>query len=1386
MKKIIGLDLGTTSIGWAVVNEAESTNEQSSIVKTGVRVIPLTTDEEGNFQKGKAITTNQDRTLKRSMRRNLQRFKLRRKALLAELKALGFVSSDTILSEEGENTTFETLLLRAEAPIRKLDKHEFARVLLAINKKRGYKSSRKANNEDEDGKIIDEIGVAKILHQNQITPGQYAYNQFESGKTNAPNFYRSDLQAEFDLIWNIQSQFYPEVFTDGLRAKISGQGKTNTASIIRKTSKIETADLKGLTRFERKKTPYKWRSIGVVEQLPIEQAAYVIADINGEINSSSGYLSEISDRSKELFFNNETVGQYLYKQIAENRHAKLKGQVFYRQDYLDEFDAIWEQQSAHFPELNDQAKENLRDIIIFHQRRLKSQKGLISICELEGKEMRVKTKTGKEKRKIIGPRVAPKSSPIFQEFRIWQSINNIKVTDVKKGVTWFLEEEARQMLFEELSLKSGIKAKELLKLLYSNHRDLEIRFDELKGNQTNAKLFKAYQNIIESSGHGEYDFDKLPSVEVKKIVNEVFSALNYDVEILEFDSSLSGKDLENQSSYQLWHLLYSFEGDDSLTGNKSLVNKLMERFNFDEEAANILASVTFEDDYGSLSVRAMRKIIPFMQKGLEYSDAAKNAGYNHSSSLNREEIQSRVLEDSLRLLSKNSLRNPVVEKILNQMINVVNALIDEYGKPDEIRLELARELKKSAKERADMTKSINDAKAKHEKIREILKREFGLTYVSRNDIIRYKLYKELEPRGFKTLYTDTYIPPNKLFTSEVDIEHIIPQAVLFDDSFTNKTLEYRGTNREKANMTAFDYVQEKFGAKGREEYEKRVWDAYKGQSRDYPFSRAKVNKLLMPFEKIPDGFIDRDLRNSQYIAKKAREILETVVRTVNTTTGSITDRLRKDWQLVDVMQEINWPKYEKLGLTYYVENKDGKRLPRIKDWTKRDDHRHHAMDAIAIAFTKYNHVQYLNNLNARRDENHKQSAVIKSIEAKELYRDERGKLRFKPPMPLTEFRRQAKMHLENTLISFKAKNKVVTPNANRTKKKGKNAFNEQSALTPRGKLHNETIYGSIKQYETKEVKVGTGMDLETINKVAKKVHREALSKRLRYFGGDPKKAFGGKNSPSKNPIYLDELHTQKLPEKVKLVEEVTVFTIRKSISPDLKIEKVIDKRSREILQKRLDEFGGNAKEAFSDLEKYPIYLDKKAGIKLKSVTIRGVANAIPLHEKRDHKGELILNALGETAPVDYVNPSNNHHVAIYVDKDGNLQEKVVSFFEAVERARQQLPIVDKTFNEEIGWQFQSTLKQNEYFVFPNEEAGFSTENLESLIGTNLDLVSKYLFRVQKIATRDYSFQHHLKTDVETPKETRDFLWKRIGLSGLIGAKKVRIDHTGRISIRAND
>ena len=144
MKKILGLDLGCNSIGWALVNEAENTEEISSIIKLGVRVNPLTVDEMQNFEKGKSITTNADRTLKRSMRRNLQRYKLRRDTLIEVLKEHGFITDSTLLSEHGNKTTFETYRLRAKAAVEEISLEKFARVLLMFNKKRGYKSSRKA------------------------------------------------------------------------------------------------------------------------------------------------------------------------------------------------------------------------------------------------------------------------------------------------------------------------------------------------------------------------------------------------------------------------------------------------------------------------------------------------------------------------------------------------------------------------------------------------------------------------------------------------------------------------------------------------------------------------------------------------------------------------------------------------------------------------------------------------------------------------------------------------------------------------------------------------------------------------------------------------------------------------------------------------------------------------------------------------------------------------------------------------------------------------------------------------------------------------------------------------------------------------------------------
>ncbi len=314
MKKILGLDLGTTSIGWALVNEAEKENEKSEIIEIGVRIVPLTTDESTDFAKGKAATINADRTLKRGARRNLDRYQLRRDALIGILKQKGFIKDETLLSEEGKKTTFSTYELRAKAVNEKIRMEDFAKVLLMINKKRGYKSSRKAKSEDE-GVAIDGMEIAKYLYDKNLTPGQYVYEILKKGKKQIPDFYRSDLQKEQERIWDFQIQYYPEILTDEFKEQINNKGKQITSKIFLGKYGIYTAENKG-KRDEVKLQAYKWRSDAVNLQMGKEELAYVIVEINNNINSSSGYLGAISDRSKELYFNMETVGQYQYSIVA--------------------------------------------------------------------------------------------------------------------------------------------------------------------------------------------------------------------------------------------------------------------------------------------------------------------------------------------------------------------------------------------------------------------------------------------------------------------------------------------------------------------------------------------------------------------------------------------------------------------------------------------------------------------------------------------------------------------------------------------------------------------------------------------------------------------------------------------------------------------------------------------------------------------------------------------------------------------------------------------------------------------------------------------------------------------------------------------------------------
>lgn len=355
-------------------------------------------------------------------------------------------------------------------------------------------------------------------------------------------------------------------------------------------------------------------------------------------------------------------------------------------------------------------------------------------------------------------------------------------------------------------------------------------------------MYDIYLKMIELEGHEEVELSKMSAKDATDLLYQFFTMNSINTEILHFDAEMDGKNFEQQPAYQLWHLLYAYEEDNSNSGNELLYRLLQKKIGFKREFAQLLANITFQPDYGSLSAKAIRKIYPFI-KDMTYDKACAQAGYNHSSSLTKGENETRLLKSELDIIRKNSLRNPVVEKILNQMINVVNAIIhdSDMGKPDEIRIELARELKKNAKERADMTLNINNAKKLHDSISKTLISEFGIKNPTRNDIIRYKLYEELKLNGYHTLYSNTYIPRERLYSKEFDIEHIIPQSKLFDDSFSNKTLERRQDNLDKGNETTLEYIERKYGKDEALEYLSRIEMLYR--QKENGISKAKYNKL---------------------------------------------------------------------------------------------------------------------------------------------------------------------------------------------------------------------------------------------------------------------------------------------------------------------------------------------------------------------------------------------------------------------------------------------------------------------------------------------------------------------------------------------------------------
>ena len=191
MKKILGIDIGTNSIGWAIVCEPENENESASILKTGVRIIKGDDSHIREYEQGKAVTLNASRRVKRGMRRNNHRFKLRRKKLVAILREAKMIENTTEVLQIGNGDPLYLYSLRNKAANgEKLSLFEIGRIFYQFNLKRGYKSNRKANTEEKEVSetestskskevkkgLLDQIADREAILKNQNwTVGQFFY-----------------------------------------------------------------------------------------------------------------------------------------------------------------------------------------------------------------------------------------------------------------------------------------------------------------------------------------------------------------------------------------------------------------------------------------------------------------------------------------------------------------------------------------------------------------------------------------------------------------------------------------------------------------------------------------------------------------------------------------------------------------------------------------------------------------------------------------------------------------------------------------------------------------------------------------------------------------------------------------------------------------------------------------------------------------------------------------------------------------------------------------------------------------------------------------------------------------------------------------------------------
>ncbi len=409
---------------------------------------------------------------------------------------------------------------------------------------------------------------------------------------------------------------------------------------------------------------------------------------------------------------------------------------------------------------------------------------------------------------------------------------------------------------------------------------------------------------------------------------------------------------------------------------QKVYEKAMKEWGRTHEQARTISHLKLESDYGSFSEKAVKKLLPYLKEGKLESTAIVEACYD---------LFEKKQGELTKLPMPPEIKNSVVYHALIELRKVINGIIRVYGMPDKIRVELTRDIKAGYDRRQKMTKKMRELEKKNQKAREALQNApFKIQEPTYNDILRFKLWEECERI---CPYTNKSIPAEAFNTGEFQIEHIIPFSRSLDDSFANKTLCDADFNRKKGNRTPWECVEA--GLISEDDLVQRI--------RKLPWNKRKkfIQKSVDQSQ-----FISRQLNDTRYISKEASSYLKQLAcEDVEVVKGQTTSLLRHIWGLNGVLN------------------------PEMEEMKSRDDHRHHAVDAIVVALTSRSMLKRLSDENKKLGEDEWKTLEETGREQyAELKKRMVGRIWLSHPWP--SFRKDVERSINDITVSHRVNRKV--------------------------------------------------------------------------------------------------------------------------------------------------------------------------------------------------------------------------------------------------------------------------------------------------------------------------------------------------------------------------